>query len=140
MVAVGLARTRVRIVMAVRFWTLDEAIAALPDVRATVERLREAIAAARSRADHASADGGSSGNGQRPKSQGASAVSSILEELTDQGIIVRDPERGLIDFPAQSPSGRTYLICWLAGEDTIDWWHWPEDGFAGRTPLTELPE
>lgn len=140
MVAVDLARTRVRIVITVNFWTLDEAIAALPEVRGTVERLREAITSARSRADHASSNGGSSGNGQRPKSQGTSAVSTILEELTGQGIIVRDPERGLIDFPAQAASGRTYFICWLAGEDTIDWWHWPDDGFAGRTPLTELPE
>jgi len=46
----------------------------------------------------------------------------------------------LIDFPATSPSGRTYLLCWLDGEETIDWWHWPDDGFAGRTPIAEPPE
>ena len=50
------------------------------------------------------------------------------------------PERGLIDFPAQSPSGREYLLCWLAGEDAIEWWHWPDAGFAGRTPLSQPPE
>ena len=63
----------------------------------------------------------------------------MIGELQADGIIVRDPERGLIDFPALAPSGATYLLCWLDGEDAIDWWHWPDDGFAGRTPITEPP-
>jgi hypothetical protein len=76
---------------------------------------------------------GPSGNGQR------SELRDVLEELTDLGIIVRDPARGLIDFPAQTSDGRTYLLCWLDGEESIDWWHWPDDGFAGRTPLSQPP-
>jgi hypothetical protein len=31
-------------------------------------------------------------------------------------------------------------LCWLDGEDAIDWWHWPHAGFAGRTPLTTPPQ
>jgi hypothetical protein len=122
----------------VRFWTLDEATAALPDVAAHVTRLRELLASART---HAGGNGGQpSGNGHGPASSGASEVQSILARLTEQGIIVRDPERGLIDFPAQAPSGRTYLLCWLEGEKAITWWHWEEDGFAGRTPLSDPPD
>ena len=64
---------------------------------------------------------------------------TVMAKLNELGIIVRDPERGLIDFPAETPDGRTYLLCWLDGEDAIEWWHWPDDGFAGRTPLDQPP-
>ena len=120
-----------------RFWTVEEATAALPEVRAQVTRLRELIEAARSKAG---GNGGQpSGNGHGSTSSGSNEAQSILANLTDQGIIVRDPERGLIDFPARAPSGRTYLLCWVEGEASIVWWHWQEDGFAGRTPLNEPP-
>jgi hypothetical protein len=64
----------------------------------------------------------------------------VLDDLTGRGIVVRDPERGLIDFPARSSTGREYLLCWLDGEDAISWWHWPDAGFGGRTPLSEPPD
>jgi hypothetical protein len=131
----------------VRYWTHDEAMAALPRVRTVVQRIRELIAEAR-RLGVASG-----GNGSRPSSNGDSRAGgagaesigvddelrALVEELQRDGIILRDPDRGLIDFPAQSPTGRDYLLCWLDGEDSIDWWHWPDAGFAGRTPLTEPP-
>jgi hypothetical protein len=53
--------------------------------------------------------------------------------------VVRDLERGLVDFPARSPSGRDYWLCWVVGEPEVAWWHWPEAGFAGRTPLGDPP-
>jgi hypothetical protein len=123
----------------VRFWTLDEATAALPEVRALVMRLRELVAAARTSATGNGAK--PSGNGHGPAMQANDTeLRDILETLTDQGIIVRDPDRGLIDFPARTTDGRTYLLCWLDGEETIDWWHWEDTGFAGRTPLSAPPE
>jgi len=54
-------------------------------------------------------------------------------------VISTYPERGLIDFPALAASGATYLLCWLDGEDAIEWWHWPDAGFAGRTPIDQPP-
>jgi len=122
----------------VRYWTLEEATAALPEVATQVTRLRELIQTARTNTSSNGAK--ASGNGHGPATSGSTEAQKILTALTDQGTIVRDPERGLIDFPAQAPSGRTYLLCWLEGEDAITWWHWEEDGFAGRTPLTEPPD
>jgi len=120
----------------VRYWTLDEASAALAEVRVLVQRLRALTATtARPRGS-----GAPSGNGQTPAAGEASAaLRAVLAELTDQGIVVRDPARGLIDFPARSVTGREYLLCWLDGEDRIEWWHWPDTGFAGRTPLSDPP-
>jgi hypothetical protein len=79
------------------------------------------------------------GNGQHAAPPGGSELREILATLEGMGIIVRDPARGLIDFPALAADGRTYLLCWLDGEDAIEWWHWPEDGFPGRTPISDPP-
>ena len=81
-----------------------------------------------------------SANGQGGAQEGDTELRALVEALQRDGIVLRDPDRGLIDFPAQSPSGRDYLLCWLDGEDAIEWWHWPDAGFAGRTPLAEPPD
>lgn len=126
----------------VRYWTHDEATAALPRVRAQVQRIRELITKARQRGARASGNGHApSSNGQDSGgAEGDTELRSLVEDLLRDGIVLRDPERGLIDFPAQAPSGREYLLCWLDGEDAIEWWHWPDAGFAGRTPLTDPPD
>ena len=125
-----------------REWTLEEATAELPRVRGIVQRIRELVALARERAAHPGGANGvkPSSNGHGSKSRPDTELQALVEELTGDGIVVRDPERGLIDFPARSAGGRPYLLCWLDGEDAIEWWHWPEAGFAGRTPLSEPPD
>jgi hypothetical protein len=50
-------------------------------------------------------------------------------------IVLRDVNRGLIDFPAMRDGVEVYL-CWLVDEEeSIGFWHAPEAGFAGRRPL-----
>ena len=122
-----------------RVWTVDEARAALPRVRAVVERIRELVEAARARSAPGSAKPSTNGHGA-VREPGDRELHECSEELHREGIVLRDPERGLLDFPAVAPSGRPYWICWLAGESDIGWWHWPEDGFAGRRPLTDPPD
>ena len=124
-----------------RYWSLEEATAELPRVRAQVQRIRELVAEARRRETRAAGNGHAvSANGQGGEQEGDTELRALVEALQRDGIVLRDPERGLIDFPARSASGREYLLCWLDGEDAIDWWHWPDAGFAGRTPLTEPPD
>ncbi len=124
-----------------RIWTLDEANAALPEVAELVRRLRTLAGATRQRRERTRGNGAASGNGHGPHVGDAPAeLRVVLDELTERGIVVRDPERGLIDFPARSPTGRDYLLCFLDGEDAIGWWHWPDAGFSGRTPIAEPPD
>ena len=130
-----------------RRWTLDEATAALPEVRAIVGRIREQVESARKAEGEMRGRSGSnggpsaSGNGHGPAVRADDReLQALVADLESRGIILRDPARGLIDFPAEAPSGRTYLLCWLDGEEAIEWWHWPEDGFPGRTPLSQPPE
>jgi hypothetical protein len=107
-----------------RWWTVEEADAEL-------ERIADAVG----RAQAASRASGGNGHAQAARA----AVRGIVESLAAEGVVLRDIERGLIDFAARAPGGRGYWLCWLTGEPAVEWWHWPEDGFAGRTPIAEPP-
>ena len=58
----------------------------------------------------------------------------LLETLEESGIVLRDIDRGLVDFPALS-DGREIYLCWELGEDEVAYWHELEAGFGGRQPL-----
>jgi hypothetical protein len=117
-------------------WTVQQANAALPRVRALLERIRTLVAArAREGAGERVA-----GNGQGPAVGSADTeLAAAVEALDRDGIVLRDLEAGLVDFPARLPDGREYLLCWVLGEPEVAWWHWPDAGFAGRRPLTDPP-
>jgi hypothetical protein len=66
-------------------------------------------------------------------------VAAAARELEEGGIVVRDPVGGLVDFPSRAASGKEVHLCWRADEDDLGWWHFPEDGFAGRQPLPVPP-
>jgi hypothetical protein len=61
-------------------------------------------------------------------------LEETLEEITDRGIIVRDVASGLVDFPSLR-EGREVYLCWISGEDRIEYWHETDRGFAHRQPL-----
>ena len=50
------------------------------------------------------------------------------------GVLVKDLDTGLVDFPGQR-AGQDILLCWQLGEDEVAFWHGLEDGYAGRQPL-----
>lgn len=65
------------------------------------------------------------------------ALGTLREDvraITERGIILRDPESGLIDFPAYRDGGEV-LLCWRFGEDRVEHWHGLQSGFSGRRPL-----
>ena len=62
------------------------------------------------------------------------SMRAALAELQEVEVVLRDLDRGLVDFPALR-DGREIYLCWLEGEDEIEFWHEPEAGFDGRQPL-----
>lgn len=120
-----------------RWWSVDEANAALAWVTERVETARTLIAEARSKMQHAHEVVRSNGHGAMPADM--TAIQEVVDDLQREGIVLRDLDQGLVDFPAQTGDGRPYLLCWLVGEPAVTWWHWPETGFAGRTPLDQPP-
>jgi hypothetical protein len=65
-----------------------------------------------------------------------SHLMSLIHQIKDLGVILKDAEKGLCDFP-YIKDGRVVYLCWQLGEDSIQYWHDVETGFAGREPLDE---
>jgi len=61
-------------------------------------------------------------------------VRALLIEFQRREIVVKDLDRGLVDFPAII-NGREVFLCWEKGEEDIEFWHDLEAGYAGRERL-----
>lgn len=123
-----------------RSYSQDEANAALPRVRELIETLREARArlsdeeARAALAEAGPQNGG--GSAGRTVSDAFLSMRSALAELRDMAVVLRDLDRGLVDFPSHQ-DGREVYLCWQEGEDEVGHWHEPEAGFDGRRPLDD---
>jgi hypothetical protein len=69
------------------------------------------------------------------KRRAEGVVQQAVEEIQAAGVLIKDIEAGLIDFPAVL-GGREVLLCWKLGESKIEHWHGVDEGFAGRKPIT----
>ena len=124
-----------------RTFTPDEANSALTQVRPLAERMvelrgrlaeledeqREAV-----RVVSGNGSGEGVGDAHTPEfAKLARELRDIAEELALIGVHLKDPDTGLLDFPAVR-EGEDVLLCWQVGESDVEWWHSLEDGFAGR--------
>ena len=129
-----------------RLFTAAEANAALPQVRPAVADLRRAIAEVRASAPaveafaaRAAATGGTQPSGDERVARdrfrvAEEAAGNALERLHEIGVLVKDADRGLVDFPSLR-DGEVVELCWLDGEPEVAYWHPIGAGFAGRQPL-----
>jgi len=121
-----------------RHYTLEEANDALGWVGETIEQLRHAREGlGDEEARDALAEAGPQNGGGEPGrvvSQAFLELRDALTRLQEAEVVLRDLERGLVDFPAIR-EGREIYLCWLEGEDEIRYWHDLEAGFGGREPL-----
>ena len=62
------------------------------------------------------------------------SMQEILAQFERRRIIIKDVNRGLVDFPA-IVGGREVFLCWEQDEDDIEFWHDLESGFGGRERL-----
>jgi hypothetical protein len=58
----------------------------------------------------------------------------LVHQIQDLGVLIKDINLGLLDFPALK-DGRGVYLCWRYGEGEIAYWHEIEAGFAGRQPI-----
>ena len=123
-----------------RHYTLEEASALLPRVAALVERMRVARNRLGDReAREALSEAGPTNGGGTPGrtvSEGFVELRDSMMELRELEVVLRDLDRGLLDFPSLRDGEEVYL-CWQEGEDGIGFWHEPDAGFAGRRPLDD---
>ncbi len=119
-----------------RLFDAEAAEAALPMLRDVLPRIREsrrALIESSARITEAvQADGGGVAGGDWFEAQ--RSLRTDLTVLADEGILLRDPEAGLVDFPAER-EGRRVFLCWRLGEDRVAWFHDERAGFSNRKPL-----
>ena len=61
-------------------------------------------------------------------------INESLHTIHELGVIVKDVDLGLCDFPYLL-EGRIVYLCWKLGEDKISWWHETHSGYSGRQVL-----
>ena len=113
-----------------------QAGAALPMLRDLLPRVRDARRALVEASDRITAaieaDGGGVSGSDWFTAQ--EQLRADLTTLAEEGILLRDPEMGLVDFPAER-DGRRVFLCWRLGEATVAWFHEEDAGFSRRQPL-----
>ena len=123
-----------------RHYTLVEASELLPHLAELLERMRSARdrLGDREAREALSEAGPTNGGGDpgRTVSEGFVDLRDSIAELRELEVVLRDLDRGLLDFPSIRDGHEVYL-CWQEGEDAIEYWHEPEAGFAGRRPLDD---
>ena len=121
-----------------RHFTREEANAILPQLKEMLLRLRDSRDELTDQEAHdvlseaAPANGG--GDAARQVSVAFLEVRRLLGAIEESGIVLRDIDRGLVDFPALLEDREIYL-CWELGEDEVSYWHDLESGYRGREPL-----
>ena len=124
-----------------RIFTLAEAESLLPELRSLLREISDSwnhirdlnpdIQKAR---DAAPFDGFSKSGVDYVES--VSHLMVLIHQVKDMGVLLKDADKGLCDFPYMR-QGRVVYLCWQLGEDSIGYWHDIETGFAGREPLDE---
>jgi hypothetical protein len=71
---------------------------------------------------------------RRSPEPSAQVMRALLEHLESLGIVVRDLDSGLIDFPTIRDGQRAWL-CWRLSDGDLGYWHSTREGFASRQPL-----
>ena len=97
-----------------RNYTVDEARALLPQIRAVLLQL----AVERRRGDAGRHE----------------AVESLLQHLDSLSVVLRDVDQGLVDVPTLR-DGEPAWLCWRLADPDLAFWHTTREGFSSRRPL-----
>jgi hypothetical protein len=133
-----------------KYFTVFQANAALPLVRAIVRDIMELAQELRERQDRLSrvkppqkgaiqeahAEELQQAHGDIEREQ--ERLLEYAEELKNLGVELKDYFTGLVDFPSRMDGHDVYL-CWRFGEQEVAYWHELETGFAGRKELRVSP-
>jgi hypothetical protein len=121
-----------------RHFTRVEANALLPGLTTLLSQLRDAKDELTDTDAHEvlSEAAPTNGGGEQGRRVGVAflEVRRLIDSVERAGIVLRDIDRGLVDFPALL-DGREVYLCWELGEDDVGFWHDLEGGYGGREPL-----
>ena len=124
-----------------KLYTVAEAQQKLREIKPLIAELRQLKETCRHRGYDVYRHqyyGGMGPNGQKEFPPEMERLVSIVSGLADEGIQVKDLDKGLIDFLHERLSGEIVLLCYLDGEPEITAWHTLDGGFGARQSLDLL--
>ena len=125
--------------MAARYFTVAEANALLPQLRALLSQIndiRDRVNALQPELQPVLERASSNGGG-KPASDVVvdfQRFEQLVGEIGRLGCLLKDLNYGLVDFPSLR-DGREVYLCWKLGEPEVSFWHDMDAGFAGRQPV-----
>ena len=122
-----------------RYFTLQQARETLAEIRPLldeIQRIRQEILARQPDVwpvvERAAGNGGSLAASNLVME--FERLDAFVHQVQDTGVLFKDINLGLLDFPALK-AGREVYLCWKYGEDDIEFWHEIQAGYAGRQPI-----
>jgi hypothetical protein len=122
-----------------RLFTVEEANALLPTLRETLDEValhRDALRETAPEMEPILRAAAENGGGRAGSEYGVEAYKLYLAigRITDLGVVLKDLDLGLLDFPHER-EGRVVFLCWHPPEESVEYWHDLNAGYAGRQPL-----
>jgi hypothetical protein len=123
-----------------KYFSVEEANRLIPQLTVIVEELRRSrqrlvdqrpaaqVVAQKSRGN------GGGGEASTYLQEYSKTFGRGLMRLEALGVVLKDVDRGLLDFPHWR-EGREVYLCWEFGEKQIDYWHDIDSSYDGRQPL-----
>jgi hypothetical protein len=122
-----------------KLFTVEEANALLPKLKELLDDVaihRDALRERAPRLEPILQAAKTNGGGRVGSEYGVEAYNLYLaiEHIRRLGVILKDLDMGLLDFPHER-DGRVVFLCWHPPEESVAFWHEIEAGYAGRQPL-----
>ena len=122
-----------------KLFTVEEANALLPRLKELLDDVaihRDAVRERAPRLEPILQAAKTNGGGKEGSEYGVEAYNLYLavERIRELGVILKDLDMGLLDFPHER-EGRVVFLCWHPPEERIAFWHEIAAGYAGRQPL-----
>ena len=124
-----------------KHFTVNEAIDLLPELKSKLTKISELKKSLDVKGydiyRHQYFGGmGPNGTGKYPADLGK--MIQLVNEITEKGVLIKGLDNGLIDFPHIRENGEEVYLCFLLGEESINFWHSISDGFSGRRNIENL--
>lgn len=118
-----------------KHFTREEATALLPQVRGWLARLkqfRQEIERSDKRLGSLMGPGHDLGGDLVNQwIRAVAGMQEVLGEFQRREILIKDLDRGLVDFPALI-GGKEVFLCWEQDEESVEFWHDLDAGYGGR--------
>jgi len=124
-----------------RIFTLAEANALVPELEqhwTSIKEGRQILIETRDEVKKASAQASSGGGTVVGVKyiKGLQNINGSLHAIQELGVVIKDVEIGLCDFPFMY-NDKLVFLCWKSGEDQVSWWHDIDSGYNNRQPIDQ---